>query len=77
MVDEEAAANAGPRVNLDSSGEAAEVGEEATEKAEPMPPEEMGQAMKPQGMKPWVATEDFPGTSRCWVFGKDGPEVLS
>jgi len=77
MVDEEAAANASSRMNLDSSGESAELREEATEKAKPMPPEEMGQAMSPQSVKSWIATEDFPGTPRRWVFGKGDSNVLS
>jgi len=51
--------------------------EEATQKAELMPPKEMSQAMKPQGMKSWIAEEDLPGVSRRWVFVKDGPDVLS
>ena len=47
MVDEESPADAGSRVNLDPGQEAAEMGEQPAEEAEPMPPQEIGYPMEP------------------------------
>jgi hypothetical protein len=76
VVDEETPADASSGMDLDPSGEATQVREQATEKAELMPPQEMGQAMKPQGMKSWITKEDLPGVSRRWVFGKNGLDIF-
>jgi hypothetical protein len=55
MIDEETSANACSRVNLDPGSEATELGEQATKKAKPVAPQEMGHAMQPQGVETRIA----------------------
>jgi hypothetical protein len=50
VVDEKAPANPCPRVNLDAAQGATEMGEEARQESQSMPPQKMGYAMKPKGM---------------------------
>jgi len=77
MIDEEALANTCSGVNLDPGGKATKLGEQATEKAKLVPPQEMGHTMQPQGMETWIAGDDLPGVSCRWVFSENSPNVLS
>ena len=77
MVDEEPPADRRSGVNLDPSEETIKLGEETTDEAESMPPKEVSETMKPQGVQSWIAEDDLQGVSRRRVFGKNRPQVLS
>ena len=77
MVDKETPANFGSGVDFNARQEAADLGEEASQKLKPVLPEKMSQAMKPEGMQPWIAEDDLRHAPGCRVFGKDRLNILS
>ena len=76
VVDEEAPADPCPRVDLNTGEEAIHMREQASSEMKPVPPQEMGDAMKPQGVQSRIAEDDLYDTPCCRVFGKNSPHIL-
>jgi hypothetical protein len=76
VVNKELPADFGSGVDFNTGQETANLGKEASQKAELVPPEKMSRAMKPQGMQSWIAEDDLQHTSRCRVFSKNRLNVF-
>jgi hypothetical protein len=75
MIDEESGSDLSPRVDFDPGEETAEVGEKAAQKVETVPPQPVGEAMKPDRMKTWVAKEYLDQASGRRIPVEDGSDV--
>ncbi len=71
MVNEEPPADSGSGVNFNVGQEAIDMSEETSQELDLMSPEEVGQTMKPEGMKARIAENDLRRASRCGIFGKN------
>jgi hypothetical protein len=77
MVYEKAPADFGSGVNFDAGEEAAGVREQAGQEAAPVLPQEVRQAMTPDGMQAGIAEEHLWHTSGRRVLGEYGAYVFS
>ena len=77
MVNKESPADFGSGVDFNASEETTDMGEEPSQKPEPVSPEKISPAMIPQGMQPRIAEDDLRQTSSRRVFSENCPDILS
>jgi hypothetical protein len=77
VVYKKATSNFGTGVNFDACKKTADMGNETGRETAMMPPEKMGQAMRPQGLQTGIATDDLEHAPGRRVFFKDRSDVFS
>ena len=79
MVDEDTVADAGAGVNLDAGQATAQLAQQAgwQFQGEAGPPQAVTEAVRRDGLKPWVAEQDFQGTPGGWIPFTDNGQVGS
>jgi hypothetical protein len=77
VVNKEPSANCGSGVNFDTGQEAVDVGQDTSQESQLVSPQEVGGAVKPEGMEARIAEDDLQHASRCRVFSKYRLNIFS
>src|SRR5208337_4312589 len=76
VVDDHAAPDLRPGMDLDTGQEPADMGDEPGPEFQVMGPEPVRPAVEPEGMEPGVAEEDLEGGAGGGILGKDCPDIF-
>jgi len=77
VVNKEPSANCGSGVNFDAGQEAVDVGQETSQESQIVSPQEVGGAVKPEGMEARIAENNLQRAPRRGIFGKNRLNIFS